>query len=147
MVSHLRRRWVCTLMDHLKFHFKPTLFKKKSVGKGIGIQGKSQSDKKLQHSFIWALGCGDLTLGHSGSHTILIACNPPGSPRGNCLWSPGVQVGHTFSSWNNSFLHTPLTKFISYYLKLKFFQHLSPPSILVYEFIFSRFFLITKKCN
>ena len=30
----------------------------------------------------------------------------------NCLWS-GVGVGHTFSSWNNSFLHALITKLIS----------------------------------
>ena len=44
----------------------------------------------------------------------------------NCLWSPGVRVGHTFSSWN-CFLHTLITKLLSCYLKLKFFQHWSPP--------------------
>ena len=31
-------------------------------------------------------------------------------------------MGHTFSSWNNSFLHAWITKLISYYLKLKFSQ-------------------------
>ena len=44
------------------------------------------------------------------------------------LWPPGVRVGHTFSSWNNSFLRTLITKLISYYLKLKSVR-LSPPSL------------------
>ena len=39
---NLRRCWVCTLTDCLKFRFKLALFyeEKKNVGKGFGIQGK-----------------------------------------------------------------------------------------------------------
>ena len=36
------------------------------------------------------------------------------------LMLPGVRVDHTFSSQNNSFLHTLTSKLINYYLKLKF---------------------------
>ena len=50
---------------------------------------------------------------------------PPGAQRWNCMWSPGVRVGHTFSPWNNSFLHIWISKLIRYYLKLTFSQHLS----------------------
>ena len=39
MACNLRRWWIFTLPDSLKFHFKPILFfkKKRSVGKGFGI--------------------------------------------------------------------------------------------------------------
>ena len=40
VVGNLRRRQVCTLTDHLKFHFKLTIFIR-SIGKGFGIQRKS----------------------------------------------------------------------------------------------------------
>ena len=70
--------------------------------------------------FICVLCPGCLTLEHNGSGTILIACSPPEAQRWNCLWSSGVRVGHTFSSWNNSFLYTLITKLISYYLDQRF---------------------------
>ena len=74
----------------------------------------------------WAVSGGRLTLEHDGSDTVLIACRPPRSHRWNCLWPPGVRVGHTFSSWNNSYLHALVTMLISYYLKLKFFNIWAP---------------------
>ena len=135
MAGDLRSRWVCTLTDHLKFHFKlkPFYRVKKSVGKGFGIQGKVNPLKScsILSSVSWAvvfscvLSGGHLSLEHE-SDAILTACCPPEAQRWNSLWSPGIKVGHTFSSWNNSFLRTLITKLISYYLKLKFFQHLSP---------------------
>ena len=71
--------------------------------------------------FSCVLGGGHLTLVYNGSGINLIACSPPEAQRWNCLWSPGVKVGHTFSSWNNSFLQVLIAKPISYYLKLKVF--------------------------
>ena len=71
--------------------------------------------------FICILGSGHLPLEHSGSDTISIACSPSGPQRWSCLWSPGVKGGHTFSSWNNSFLRALITELISQLVpKLKF---------------------------
>ncbi|XP_053529220.1 acyl-coenzyme A thioesterase 2, mitochondrial-like isoform X2 [Artibeus jamaicensis] len=47
------------------------LWEKKSVGKGVGIQGESSSNTKLQHSLICVLGGGHLTLEYNGSDIIL----------------------------------------------------------------------------
>ena len=48
---------------------------------------------------------GHLSLEHRGSDPTWNWVRPPEAHRWSCLWSPGVRVGPTFSSWNNSF-HT-----------------------------------------
>ena len=35
---------------------------------------------------------------HKGSDSISDGCGPPEARRWNCLWSPGVRVGPTFTS-------------------------------------------------
>ena len=63
MDSDLRRWWVCTLRDRLKFHFKMALFirRTKCLSEGFGIQRKVNwiKKKKKKHCSILALG-GDL---------------------------------------------------------------------------------------
>ena len=110
--------------------------REKSVGEGMEFR-ENVHQAEAAHSFIWVLsggilvvpwvlgsvcvlGSGSLSRKHKGSDTIFSACSPPEAQRWDCWWSPGVRVGPTFSSWNNSFLHTLIMRIISYHLKLKF---------------------------
>ena len=95
MVGDLRRWHVCTLIDGLKFHFDLALFikRRKVQVRGLEFRGKVNQIKKLQHSFLCALGGGlylalgggHLTLEYNGSDAILMVCSPPGAQRWNCL--------------------------------------------------------------
>ena len=165
MADELRRQWVCTLMDHLQFHFHRTVqWREKSISEGIGIQGKCSSDGKLHHSFIsvwwWSfmcfLGagfclCPGWWASHPGAQGLryhLQCCSPPEAQRWGCWWSPVIRVGPTFSSWNNSFLHTLIMRIISYHLKLKF-SNISVPHhvyFLSHYFALSSISIVTFSC-
>ena len=111
----LRAWWVCTLMDDFTFHFKQTLFIRKKVeGRGLEFKEKANQIKScsILSSVSWAVDVSPWSTVAQIPCWLLMVSSA--TQRANCLWLPGVRVGHTFSSWNNSFLHALMTKFISY---------------------------------
>ena len=136
---------------------------KKSVGKGFGIQERQTlfSDKSsclaispssfhpwlmtLWPSVSWGilficvLGGGCVTLEHNGSDAFLIVHSPPGARR-SVTYGLESGWGHTFSSWNNSFLHALTTTLINYYLKLNFSNAWVPPPLRSWIFALKSLF-------
>ena len=111
MVSYLRRWWACTLTDCFKFHFKLTLFirRKKVLVRGLEFREKVNQIKSCSIFFMCVLSsglylCPGRWESHPGAQWLryqVDAGSPPEAQKWNCLWSPRVKVGHTFSSWNN----------------------------------------------
>ena len=90
--------------------------------KGLEFREKVDQIKSCCILSGWLLLCVPrwcLSLEHNGSDTVLITAVLL-RHKGELVWSPGVRVGHIFSSWNNSVLHSLITKLIDDYPKLKF---------------------------
>ena len=137
---------LCAVRDLLTFPFKPAFFTRgQKCREGIWNLGKrlirySCSWSVSWHPFIrwpslsvsgwfplsvsWAADC--VSLEHNGSDATLVPYGLFWSTKVNPLWSPGVRVGRTCSSWNHSFLHAWTMRLINYYLKLKFSNSQAP---------------------